>query len=202
MIIVKSKFCFVHIPKTSGSSFTKIISKHIQPNKPTLKRGRGWQGTWHSLGGQHAAINSLTKNQIDDIKDLDIITRARNPYSRILSMYFNFGLKKHFNNFNNFILHIYNNRPRGVPYTSQMHYLQNVYDLNIKKYKFESDPHLNICMDYDIEHKEAHELNRSYDKSLKNHFNKKSILMINEIYKQDFDHLDYEMVCDVADLAQ
>jgi hypothetical protein len=29
MIIINNKICFVHIPKTSGSSFTKIVLKYI-----------------------------------------------------------------------------------------------------------------------------------------------------------------------------
>ena len=43
MILLNNKFVFIHIPKTSGSSFTKIIKKYAITDKKTYDSGGGWQ---------------------------------------------------------------------------------------------------------------------------------------------------------------
>lgn len=36
MLLLNNKFVFIHIPKTSGSSFTKIIKEYVTTNKKNI----------------------------------------------------------------------------------------------------------------------------------------------------------------------
>ena len=106
MIIIDDRICFVHIPKTSGSSFTKIVLKYINNYKKIFFLDKpGWQGTWHfnkgRCNGQHASLNELNIDDINKIKTLDIITIVRNPYDWIGSFYLNF-MKKKFKTFKSY----------------------------------------------------------------------------------------------------
>ena len=94
MILIENKFCFIHIPKTSGSSFTQIICKKATTNKKTYNSGGGWQGTYHFnkgyCNGQHTIINDLKNDELKLIENIPIITIVRNPYSWLVSLYESF----------------------------------------------------------------------------------------------------------------
>ena len=91
MLIVGDKCVFIHIPKTAGSSFTKIVSKYCKTTKETYMGRGGWQGTYHFNNGvdngQHTSINNLSKSELSMIKNLPVITIVRNPYSLIISFF-------------------------------------------------------------------------------------------------------------------
>ena len=149
MIIVKNKFCFIHIPKTSGSSLTSILAPYIEKKHRKLKarnEGPNWQGTWH-IDNQHTVLN---KHNVQKIKGLDVITIVRNPYSRMISFYNNFN-KGQFSSFKNFLL---DKGPcHGLSSTlHQLPIVENKFDIKVKWYKQENDAHINICKDYGLEY--------------------------------------------------
>jgi hypothetical protein len=151
MIIVKNKFCFIHIPKTSGSSLTSILTPYIAKEHRKLKTrkedsGPGWQGTWH-IGHQHAFLNQYN---VSKINGLDVITIVRNPYSRMISFYNNFNTGQ-FSSFKDFLL----DKGPQLGFSNTLHQLpivKNQFNIKIKWYKQESDAHINICKDYDLKY--------------------------------------------------
>ena len=150
MIIVKNKFCFIHIPKTSGSSLTSILAPYIEKEHrkwKTKNEGPGWQSTWH-IDKQHSILN---QNNVGKINDLDVITIVRNPYSRMISFYNNFNLGR-YSSFKDFLLD--KDPPLGI-FSKTLHQLpivENEFDIKVKWYKQENDAHINICKDYDLEY--------------------------------------------------
>ena len=200
MIIIKDKFCFLHIPKTSGSSFTKIIGKYIHPDKEVKTDYNCWQDDWHSVARQHTALRELKPVHKEAIKGLDVITIVRNPYSRIVSQCFSYNHLKHFHSVNNFVSHINDDRPAGRRYWPQGYYLKNDMDLDIKTFKMEENPHQTICKLYDLDYKEEHVLNRGDNSTVRSLLNKRSIEIINKLYRADFERFGYDMVVEVEDL--
>ena len=149
MIIVKDKFCFIHIPKTSGSSLTSMLSPYIaQEHRESAARTEGldWQTTWH-IDYQHSLLN---KHNVYKINDLDVITIVRNPYSRIISFYNNFN-RGQFLSFKHFLL---TKNPK-IDFANTLHQLpivKNEFGIELKWYKQENNAHYNICKDYDIKY--------------------------------------------------
>ena len=152
MIIVKGKFCFIHIPKTSGSSLTRILSSYITKehrNPVTRLEGMGWQRTWH-IDGQHSVLN---KHNVTKINGLDVVTIVRNPYSRMLSFYNNFNKGK-FSSFKDFLLC---DKPQ-LAYSNTLHQhpiIENKFNIKVKWYKQECNAHYNICKDYGLKYQEV-----------------------------------------------
>lgn len=196
MIIVKDKFCFIHIPKTSGSSFTKIISKHCETKKIIREEGSGWQGSHHfnssgKSGGQHTSINELKKDHLLKIKDLPVITIVRNPYSWIISIYENFVNKGNFKMYLKSlkkVKKVYGNKKL------QIDYINNIYDLPVNIYKFEENPHREICKEYGLEFQERHLTSRNRTKKIKDYYDQESLKIVNSLFKLDFEHLNYKMI--------
>lgn len=153
MIIVKDKFCYIHIPKTSGSSLTSILSPYIAKEhrkSKTRKEGMGWQDTWH-IDHQHSFLN---KHNITNINGLDVITIIRNPYSRIISFFNNFNRGK-FSTFKEFLL---TDSPSMCAYDKSLHQLpiiKNDFGIEVKWYKQEENAHYNICKDYGLKYIET-----------------------------------------------
>lgn len=209
MIIINNKICFVHIPKTSGSSFTKIVLKYISNYKKNkFTNGPGWQGTWHFnngfCNGQHANLNILNMNDINKIKNLTIITIVRNPYDWIGSIYLNF-MKKKFKSFKHYLLFLKNKKKlgKGKGWSNnllQYDFIKNNSNLKIKIYKFEENPHQKICDDYNLEYLEIHELNRNRNKLLDYNYDNEMINLVNLIFNEDFKRFNYKKINNVDEL--
>ena len=109
MILLNGKLVYIHIPKTSGSSFTKIIKEYAMTNKKTYDSGSGWQGSYHfnngCCDGQPTSINDLNKKDLLKIANVPIITIVRNPYSWLVSVHESF-YKGNIHTFKNFILQL------------------------------------------------------------------------------------------------
>lgn len=205
MIIINNKICFVHIPKTSGSSFTKIVLKYINDYKKNkFTDGPGWQGTFHFnkglCNGQHANLNTLNMNDVNKIKNSDIITIVRNPYDWIGSIYLNF-MKKKFKNFKQYLFFLQNKKKLGwCNNLLQYDFIKNNKNLKIKIYKFEENPHQKICDDYNLDYLEIHELNRNRNKLLEYNYDNEMINLVNLIFDEDFKQFNYEKINDISKL--
>lgn len=85
----KLRWCFVHLPKTGGSSITAAMREHIEPVVPenTVKPvgAHGWQGQWHRYGGQHDKF-SLYQHRLDEnAYKMDLAMSVRSPFERLAS---------------------------------------------------------------------------------------------------------------------
>lgn len=203
MIIIADKFCFVHIPKTSGSSLTKMLTSYVSSKKKTRIGGRGWQGTWHfttgNANGQHTAVCELNDSQIDAIKDMDVVTIARNPYTWLVSFYTNF-VKIKFATFSDFIAHIQKHRNLGWGRKLlQAAYIDNSHGIDVKVYKFEDSPHKKICDEYGLTFEEVHDLQRGYSQSLREYYDNDILAIVNTVFRRDFEYLGYDMIHDMDD---
>lgn len=220
MIIIENKFTFIHIPRTSGTSFTKIISQHVSTEKEKYDNGPGWQGTHHfndgKHKGQHTSINDLNHKDLFLIKELPIITIVRNPYSWIVSIYKTFYDKSRWS-FKEYIS-ILHDDVKNHPERRFGHYgtfgklLQNDYIKNnchykVLIYKFEENPHETICSHYNIEYVE-HMLDRygmpfskENEKKISSYYDDETISFVNEIFEEDFKCLNYEMVSKASELT-
>ena len=201
MILLNNYFVFIHIPKTSGSSFTKIIKEYIITNKKTYDSGGGWQQTYH-FNGQHTSINDLNKEDRLKIANLPIITIVRNPYSWLVSVYENFYLrKKIITTFKKFILRL-NNKDKNFIFGKllQTEYIKNTYNYKVEIYKFEENPHENICKKYNLKYNFVHVINRNRNKYIKDYYDNELINIVNNIFVDDFTYLNYKMVTNISEL--
>jgi hypothetical protein len=79
-----TKIFFMHIPKTGGISFSKLISSYFHPLQiQSLKFDQNINNEYAKLFIGHFSFNEIKKHSNDDI----LITLIRNPVSRINSMY-------------------------------------------------------------------------------------------------------------------
>ena len=204
MILLNNKFIFIHIPKTSGSSFTKIIKEYVITNKKTYDVGMGWQGTYHfnkgCCNGQHTSINDLNEEDRLKIANLPIITIVRNPYSWLVSVYENFYLKT-IPTFKKFILRL--DKDKNFKFFGkllQTEYVKNRYNYKVEIYKFEENPHENICKKYNLKYEFVHEINRNRNKKIMDYYDDDLINIVNNIFVDDFTYLNYKMVTNISEL--
>ena len=196
MIIVKDKFCFIHIPKTSGSSLTTILSSYIAEehrNSVTRLEGMGWQGTWH-IDRQHTILNN---DNVTKINGLDVVTIVRNPYCRMLSFYNNFNKGK-FTSFKDFLLC---NRPQ-LPFCETLHQhpiIENKFNIKVKWYKQECNAHYNICKDYGLKYQEVYvvggagnELKNYTRNNYTEYYDEETKQIVAEKYAKDIEYFGYE----------
>ena len=196
MIVVKDKFCFIHIPKTSGSSLTTILSPYIAEehrNSVTRLEGKGWQGTWH-IDRQHTVLNN---NNVTKINGLDVVTIVRNPYCRMLSFYNNFNKGK-FTSFKDFLLC---DRPR-LPFCETLHQrpiIENKFNIKVKWYKQECNAHYNICKDYGLKYQEVYvvvgagnELKNYTRNNYTEYYDDETKQIVAEKYAKDIEYFGYK----------
>ena len=204
MILLNGKLVYIHIPKTSGSSFTKIIKEYAMTNKKTYDSGGGWQGSYHfnngCCDGQHTSINDLNKKDLLKIANVPIITIVRNPYSWLVSVHESF-YKGNIHTFKNFILHINKNKNyKLLGKLLQTEYIKNSYNYKVEIYKFEENPHENICKKYDLKYENIHCLNRNRNRKISDYYNNELIYIVNNVFKDDFIYLNYKMVSDISEI--
>lgn len=134
------------------------------------------------------------------IANLPIITIVRNPYSWLVSVYENFYLKI-YQTFREFILRL--NKDKNLKIFGkllQTEYIKNIYNYKVILYKFEENPHENICKKYDLNYKFIHELNRNRNKKIKDYYDNELINIVNNIFEDDFTYLKYKMVPNISEL--
>ena len=82
MLISSShRFCFIHIPKTGGSSITAALAAFLDEPK-VVRFGKGWSITHHALGGMHGHARSAPIPE-----GLRVWHCCRNPYTRAISLW-------------------------------------------------------------------------------------------------------------------
>lgn len=97
MILPEKKLCFIHVPKTGGTSFTKALAPFTDPrfrSKNPKTIGLGHQGTWHLNKSQHAKFKDPEKDfpkaLQNEFNDYTFVTICRNPYEWLASNYLEF----------------------------------------------------------------------------------------------------------------
>lgn len=94
MILTKQRVAFIHIYKTGGTSLTRLLAPHTDPefrDPRSRETGPGWQGSWHYKGDQHAKFDSpsggFPKVLMPFVKDWTFLAVVRNPYTWSFSLY-------------------------------------------------------------------------------------------------------------------
>lgn len=201
MFVIEDKFSFIHIPKTSGSSFTKVVSPFISRHKQkTRLSGVKWQNTWH-FNDLHAYPRILIPEDISLIKRQDVITIVRNPYSRLCSFFNNFNDGK-YKTFKEFVLNLPESSKKiydryQAPF-HQLDYILNDYGINVKIYKFEEEPHKAICKDYGLPYDPASVVVGhgngifNYNKnSYMSYYDDEAWDIVSRMYKKDIEYFGY-----------
>ena len=196
IILENKKLAFIHIPKTSGSSLTKIFYPLMSNNKNLLLDGNGWQGTFH-IGYQHDTIDESLDN-IKNFKELNFITIVRNPYDWIASIWYNLYKKKYpiFKDYlNSDKIKIYYNK------NNQSDFIKNNKNIKVKYYKFEENPIKKICNNYSIDYDNSiHLLNHKRDKIKLYNYDLNMIKIVNKLLYDDFINFNYEILNNVHDV--
>ena len=199
----KINLLFIHIPKTGGSSLEKYFN--VKFNIPLNKKSLMSTEDIREFSDKHdinSSLQHLTYNTIIKYKDffkidetnIKIITIVRNPYDKLMSDLF--YLKK-----------INISSTKEEVYEKIKIYLQENYDNHITpQYKFITNDDENLIDNIVLLHTETlnedmHKLGyRDFnikmnmnpnDVNYQEYLNNDSINLINEIYKKDFEILNY-----------
>jgi hypothetical protein len=193
---------FIHIPKTGGSVIENGIKKKY---KQTLYSGRTndlLPHPYNTKSSQHQFYTTLYeyRNKLNlNFDKIKIFSVVRNPYDRIISdLFWHSLIKKEFtdeqvydvikNNYlnrNNLDNH---NEPQYKFVTDEKNNLiPNIKIFNCETLN-ESNDELNTFLGININIKQNN-VNKDYSRYL----NKKSISLINEFYKKDFELFNYDL---------
>jgi hypothetical protein len=199
----KINLLFIHIPKTGGSSLEKYfnVKFNIPLNKKSLMSTEDIR-EFYDKPEINSSLQHLTYNTIIKYKDffkidetnLKILAVVRNPYDKVMSDLF--YLKK-----------VNISSTKEEVYKNLQVYLKENYDNHITpQYKFITNDDENLIDDIMILHTET--LNDDMLKlgykdfnikmnmnpnvvNYQDYLNEDSIKLINEIYKKDFEILNY-----------
>ena len=194
---------FIHIPKTGGTVIENSIKKHANQTLYSGKTNTLLDSPYNNISLQHQVYTTLYefKNRLHiNFDNIKIFCVVRDPYDRIISDLFWYGLiETHFDS--NQVYHVIKNN-----------YLHRT-DLdnhNIPQYKFitdengklitnikilktetlnEENDELNIFLEFDVNIKQPN-VNKDYSKYLNN----ESISLINIFYKTDFELFNYTFI--------
>ena len=220
MIIIDDKWCFIHIPKTSGTNFRRcLIGDNIVSYHHNELWGEFWGDTQLPMPGmehfdiqyitpvKHAPLSFWQRNNV--ITHHKIFTIVRNPYTRLLSFFNEFkrDLIGCVPNITSLSLQQFINddlvqqRLDYVPYnifslkTNQLDYFYSI-DGKLILHKF-------FKMETEIDQLQkffnASDLNKkkynsaSYDRDYKNIFTDEIISWVQDTYKRDFDYFNYSL---------
>ena len=194
---------FIHIPKTGGSNFENYISYkyNIPLNEKSLSTKR-----LNNISYQHLLYSDIIKNNNIhpdfniNFHNINIITFVRNPYSKIISELFFYGLIDS------------SSTPEEVFIQMKDTFMvnDNTYDNhNLPQYMFIIDENNNVINNLKIIKTEtltddlknvgfddfhffvnSDNINKDYSK----YYNSDSIKLVNEYYEKDFFYFGYEMI--------
>jgi Sulfotransferase family len=97
MMILRDKhLAFVHIPKTGGSSLTRVLGPSVDAGDRCASprsEGQAWQGDWHAGGTQHATLHEgliqMGERGLDP-GSFRFATVVRSPFAWTYSIWENF----------------------------------------------------------------------------------------------------------------
>ena len=211
MIIIDNNWCFIHIPKTSGTNFTLCF-----PND-RIKKYTGnqlWDEFWEKKSPEfvinvkeeinvvkHAPLLFWQKQNI--VKHHKIFTIVRNPYTRLLSFFNEFkrDLNLPYLSLKEFITNSEISQGlESIPYeifslkTNQIDFflsIDNYISLN-KFYKMECELE-KVEKFFNISDINLHKHNSfEYDRNYKHIFTDDIISWVQETYKKDFNFFGYD----------
>jgi len=198
----EKKILFIHIPKTGGTVIEKSIKKLTNQTLYSGRTNRLLPSPYNKTSLQHQYYTTLyefkdiLKINFDNIKIFSVV---RNPYDRIISdLFWHRLIKKNFNSEQvyNVIKNNYLNR-------------DDLDNHNKPQYKYITDENMEIIKDIkifktEILNETSHEINNylgfninikrdNVNKNYSKYLNKKSIALINDFYKKDFELFNYKL---------
>jgi hypothetical protein len=211
MIIVERRnLAFIHIPKTAGSSLTRMLFPHISPRHlqdTVFFDGPGWQET-HHVNEQHATFGESLDYLRDQALDPDayrFVTIVRNPYDWIGSVWNSFDYKKQYRTLKEYLVAIDEQDARVVfRHRSQSDYVRSDGAVPIRCYQLEDEAPKKICGDFDLPFDgEVHLLHRSkyLNKVRFYDYDEESIRLVNELFAEDFERFGYEVLTTVEQIT-
>ena len=200
MIIESQKIILLHPGKTGGTSVEHSLkdlflkTEKLIANEEDLKIMFGFSQKY-KFYLQHADLR-FYKNQLNTkLENYKTITTVRNPYDRLVSCYYYNGKSKLFS-FEEFITdhlekHILCNKSYSVNHFSPQIYFCKINDYTvnhiIKLENFKKDLEetgINVSYHY------SKTLSR--DKDYQKYYNQKTKDLVYQLYKEDFEYLNYE----------
>jgi hypothetical protein len=201
---------FIHIPKTGGSSVKKyFFDKYNKYDDNDTLCGFNTNIKDIPINSDHFTLNNMLEfyNDKIHIDNLKIISIVRNPYNRLISnIFYILRCYKNTNTttyidseFNDIILkeltyYLENNFHCDNHYRPQYEFICNKFNKDVTILKFEdlnnemikigfSDFNIKINVNEDIP-----------QETYIQYLNNDSIILINKIYKKDFEIFGYEMI--------
>tara|TARA_Y100000310_G_C20149471_1_gene564018 strand:+ start:13 stop:573 length:561 start_codon:yes stop_codon:yes gene_type:complete len=184
MIIDKEKIIFIHIPKTAGTSIRSYFKSISRRKKKPRK---------------HATIKEIEYSFPTEYKTYKKFTVVRNPYDRILSWFFYLKTKKNshvqnmeFKEWLNYLVEIKKNKIFSTKHITSIIMLSQSFWINntVEIIKFENlNEELNKLFNKQIN---LPIINKSNHKYYLEYYNKESLNIIYDIYKEDFKKFNYK----------
>jgi hypothetical protein len=190
MLIFKNKkyYIYIHIPKNGG----KFIRNKLISNKQNELIHAYWS-TKNNIDLAHIPYMKRHK-YIDPTIEYQYFTYSRNPYHRLISAYYylckmdDYSLlygKESIQDFRSFIKHVLKKYIFPLGFNSNMIHFYPQY-LFICNEDFEIPKTMKIMKLEDHENPPVYNLNEYYDNE--------TLQYVNQIYKKDFELLDYTML--------
>lgn len=200
---------FIHIPKTGGSTIESQIKKQTpQRLYSSFNNNKLLKEPYNKISLQHQFYTTLYHFRHDlniNFDNIKVFCTVRNPYDRIISdLFFLKLIKKNFNRDQvyNVIKNKYlyrhdldnHNRPQYKYITDKnFELIKNIEIFKIETLD-ESNDKLNSFLGFNIDTKIKQNVNNqeNYCHNYSIYLNKKSISLINDFYKKDFELLNYK----------
>ena len=226
-----SNFLYIMIPKTCCVSIDSFLKKQQKYNYINIHKNTGiWSqeeisiiNSDKSLSFGHANLNSLLEKKIityDKYETLYKFTVVRNPYDRLVSLYFYNKFNQDME-FSELIKKIYTKKiiippldERNIIFlegynTLQSHKFISQWNLqvdwipekcHILKYENIDNDFKNLCKVLDIDYETLPVLNTTTSKlrNYMDYYNDETIQMVNEIYAKDFEILKYDKILPIS----
>ena len=212
IICVEKNLCFIHIIKTSGSSFTKILKKYALYDDKNVMNPYSWQKYYHIDKLQHSKLYE-SLNYIKKYPGIRVVTICRNPYDWVGSIWNNYYMNKWENgtlikkdikehHISEYITKISN------IFGCQKNYIdcKNTEEkINVDIFKFEDkDCIQKICEKYDLDYEPWTEglienTKKSSDRFKMYDYGLDDILLINKLFLSDFEMFGYTMYTNIEE---
>ena len=193
---------FIHIPKTGGTSLERYLSiKHGIPLNTKSLYSSSTNG-YNNVSLQHQKYNTLLNKNENfgvDFNNIKIISIVRNPYERIVSDLFFFNLidnttlKKHVYRILKKYVDSNNYDNHNIPQYSFL--IDDSNKINKDIIVFKTETLTNDLIKYGFTDFNKNEnVNNIKNVNYFEFLNKKSVNLINNFYKKDFELFDYPFI--------